>query len=510
MRIKDKAEEFNKYIKESKAITLIALIITIIILLILAGMTIGIIMNNNLINRAEDVKMQTEIARIKEEIQTNILDKQVENKENVSDNILKEILEKYGALSEEDKLIDKTLITNKGSYEIKVSEILNVKTVKDEPIIADKSGANAPNLDAIAQKTYVTWELNEEGTEYEINDKQTIQPDNWYDYEKGKWANIKTTNKVSETENLEAYWVWIPRYEYVVPTNATASQIEVKFIKKDQITPDTDKNYIIHPAFTNEGNGGFGELDGIWVAKFEAVSNTPTATNGGGNNSNLKVQVIPNNPSWRNIETKNIFTVSKKMTNNDEVLAGSVGDSHMMKNIEWGAVAILSQSKYGVYNSESINGEKGDKEYQIWNNSSTSYITGSVGTSKDAKSTEVLAYNSANGPKASTTGTVYGIYDLAGGAWEYVAGVIKGNSTDGSKDLYYASSIFGIPNHIKPEISALDFAKKYLNLYNYRTLNTDYHQYIIGDATLENKDWNKDCRYFAHTAAPVFTRGRIF
>ncbi len=38
----------------------------------------------------------------------------------------------------------------------------------------------------------------------------------------------------------------------------------------------------------------YGELDGIWVAKFEAVSNTPTASNGGGNATNLKVQVIPN------------------------------------------------------------------------------------------------------------------------------------------------------------------------------------------------------------------------
>ena len=71
----------------------------------------------------------------------------------------------------------------------------------------DKSGASIPNLNKIAQKTYVTWNLNEAGTEYEINDTQTTQPDNWYDYENGKWANIKTTNKISDTEILEAYWV---------------------------------------------------------------------------------------------------------------------------------------------------------------------------------------------------------------------------------------------------------------------------------------------------------------
>ncbi len=185
-----------------------------------------------------------------------------------------------------------------------------------------------------------------------------------------------------------------------MPTSTTATQIDVKFITIDQKQPDT--GYKIHPAFMNEGNGGLGDLEGIWVAKFEAVSN--------GNKSDVeqKVQVIPNKPSWREIEPKDMFLACRKMTNSEEVLEGATIDSHMMKNIEWGAVAILSQSKYGVYNPESINGEKGNKEFQIWNNSSISYITGSVGTNKDANNTSVTAYNSENGPKASTTGTVYG------------------------------------------------------------------------------------------------------
>ncbi len=66
------------------------------------------------------------------------------------------------------------------------------------------------------------------------------------------------------------------------------------------------------------------------------------------------------------------------MTNEGEVLEGSTVDSHMMKNIEWGAVAILSQSKYGVFNPESSTGANGDKTYQVWNNPSSSHITGSV------------------------------------------------------------------------------------------------------------------------------------
>ncbi len=53
----------------------------------------------------------------------------------------------------------------------------------------------ATKLRQICPKTYVTWSLNEAGTEYEINDTQTEQPDNWYDYTKGQWANIKTKQR---------------------------------------------------------------------------------------------------------------------------------------------------------------------------------------------------------------------------------------------------------------------------------------------------------------------------
>ncbi|MCI8443571.1 MAG: hypothetical protein HFJ37_00020 [Clostridia bacterium] len=481
--------------KNTKGITLISLVITIIVLLLLAGVTMATLTGENgILTRASSAKTQTEIASIKEEIQTEILGEQAEKEGNISDHNLETILLKYGTLSNEEKLIDKTLTTTKGNHEIKVSDIF-----KGKLMIADKSGANPPNLNKIAQKTYVTWNLEEEKAEYVINDKQTVEPEYWYDYEKGKWANIKTSNS-----GLEAYWVWIPRYEYVVPTSTLATQIEVKFISKNQTTPDTDKNYIIHPAFTNEGNGGLGELDGIWVAKFEAVSSTPTVPNGGGDNPNLKVQVIPNQPSWRTTQTNNIFSVCRRMTKEGEVLAGSTIDSHMMKNTEWGAVVILSQSKYGVYNPESMNGEKGNKEYQIWNNPSSAYITGSVGTGKDTSST-VSKYNSVNGPKASTTGTVYGVYDIAGGAWEYVAGVLKGEIDE----LEYAKSKFDISNQEKPNgMTELDFVKKYLDLYDYRESTTDYSQYIIGDATVETKKWNVDYADFVCVDNPIFIRGR--
>ena len=393
------------------------------------------------------------------------------------------------------------IISEFGIYDVKYTDTAGNSKINQFAMrsVDDKSGANEPKVSKIAKKTYVTWKLNEDGTEYIINDKHITPPSDWYDYGNGKWANIKTTNN-----GLEAYWVWIPRYEYIVPTSTSKTEIEVKFIPVSKKEPD--EGYIIHPAFTNEGNGGFGELDGIWVAKFEASSNTetPDTNYGGGNDLSLKVQVRPEVQSWRAIATDNMFKVCRKMTNTGEVLEGSTVDSHMMKNTEWGAVAILSQSKYGVYNPESLNGEKGNKEYQVWNAISDS-MTGRVGTDKDdGLNTSGFAYNSATGPKASTTGTVYGVYDMAGGSYERVAGVLKGNS----EYLEYANSEIDISNQVKPEeMNVLEFAKKYLDFYNYRTSHTDYSQYIIGDATVETKGWNSDWANFVRQTSPVFVRG---
>lgn len=88
-------------------------------------------------------------------------------------------------------------------------------------------------------------------------------------------------------------------------------------------------------------------------------------------------------------------------------------NSHMMKNSEWGSVAYLSQSSYG-------------KSEEIWINNSSSYITGSAGNSVSAGIDEGTTndYTSTQGQEASTTGTVYGIYDMSGGSWECIAAYI--------------------------------------------------------------------------------------
>lgn len=90
-------------------------------------------------------------------------------------------------------------------------------------------------------------------------------------------------------------------------------------------------------------------------------------------------------------------------------------DVHMAKNTEWGLVAYLSQSKYGKYGNPSYSGA--DKEVAI--NNCSNYVTGiggdTVSADESAATCTTNTYETSKGKAASTTGTIYGIYDMNGG-----------------------------------------------------------------------------------------------
>ena len=112
----------NKGIRTSnaKGITLVSLVVTIIILIIIAGITISTtIGNNGIITKARQSKDATRIAQIKEDIGVDLLYAQMEtNGASLSDKKIEEIVSKYGKL-EDDK---DTITTNEG-YKISLTEI---------------------------------------------------------------------------------------------------------------------------------------------------------------------------------------------------------------------------------------------------------------------------------------------------------------------------------------------------------------------------------------------------
>ena len=115
---------------KNKGITLVALVITIIVLLILAGISIQAITNQGLFERANEAKRDSEIANIKEQIALDIYEKQLEPPlGSITEEQLETILGKYGTVNKEDGTI--VGITTEKGYEILLKDIYGGETVAE-------------------------------------------------------------------------------------------------------------------------------------------------------------------------------------------------------------------------------------------------------------------------------------------------------------------------------------------------------------------------------------------
>ena len=115
--------------KQNKnGITLIALIITIIVMLILVGVTVTVAINGGLFKSAKEGAEGTTIARVKEQIMGDITVKMAEKLgDNITESELETIAQKYGTIIEKDRI--KYLKLTDGGYEVPLSEIWQAKTV---------------------------------------------------------------------------------------------------------------------------------------------------------------------------------------------------------------------------------------------------------------------------------------------------------------------------------------------------------------------------------------------
>lgn len=263
-------------------------------------------------------------------------------------------------------------------------------------------------------------------------------------------------------------FVWIPRYMYKITqgyngedliyengTTVQAGNIDVKFLVEDTDMPTDESNvtvyeetgkdkWIVHPAFKDGTKNQYkngewdSEIEGIWVSKYEAgyaqgnnntqkvESNIPYtqlrvhttqevsarnfyypsgySINVVDSNESQKIVYpvyLPNTYSMNLISPGDCYNISKELIKegNPYGLKQTDADSHLLKNSEWGAVVYLTHSQYGR-NGTQITVNEIDRN----NIPETIYaVTGD----------EFVLQ--------SSTGNIYGIYDLSGGVVEYVS-----------------------------------------------------------------------------------------
>ena len=127
--------------------------------------------------------------------------------------------------------------------------------------------------------------------------------------------------------------------------------------------------------------------------------------------------------------------------------------SHLIKNSEWGAVAYLCYSDYGSV--PQINAAGTIKTTPYW-------YTYDMYTGQGPKTNDSNNYSTTNGMLASTTGNTTGVYDMNGGAWEYVAAYIdNGNSNlNNGKSYFENQKIKSIYASLWDEYEASEEEKK--------------------------------------------------
>ena len=371
---------------------------------------------------------------------------------------------------------------------------------------------NAPVLASNMIPVYYD-ETNSVWKKSDVSNMDKTNP--WYSYNssgeyKGMWANAVTvtdTNRQTylnatpgttiSMDDINTMWVWIPRFNAVTPSNynggtqAKPNAIDVSFVKQNETAID---------AFTF----GNKELSGFWYGKFE-VGHTTLASSETENNLGCKnetcsnangIIIKPNVTSLRYNNISNFFFASRSMeqAGNSFGFVSSEVDTHMSKNNEWGAVAYLTQSIYGRCTNSTTCTEVGI-------NNNEGYITGYGAPAGSDKAVTNGTYNTSLGKDASTTGTIYGIYDMSGGAYEYVMGVFA--DTSGNPRSGYDSSLnSGFTGMLKDgtTYTGITFPdSKYYNLYT----GSSY----TGHALTETNGWYNDIAYFVISGIPWFFRG---
>ena len=418
-----------------------------------------------------------------------------------------------------------------------------------EPI--DNSGANYPILgDALIPVVY----NNTTAKWVKADTESSTSEYGWYDYTNKKWANAILVTEANRStyqsatagteitdSDILAFYVWIPRYKYkvwnkdkVVGTdsyNARTTGIDITFENgidttgtivcndysynapsaeagsPNETCTGSNGEYYTHPAFTF----GDSEVKGFWIGKYELSSETPTATDGGGSSTTLTARILPNVNSWINNKLSNFNTVIQSMqtTNNIYGLSTdrSLADSHMLTNMEWGAVAYLTNSNYGRCSGGTCT--------EVTINNCSTYVTGigadtvGAGQSSTTCTTDANKYNGAKGVLASTTGNVYGVYDMSGGAYEYV----MGNESSTADTYTFYSSNAGFASSWYSNYSNQKYVNTYANGSTY-TDQTAYNRARLGDATGEvvsstggSGGWYSGYAYFPSSNNSWFERG---
>ena len=410
----------NKGFNKNNGITLIALIITIIVLLILAGVTLNMVMGDSgIFGKANKASEQTQISNAKEIIRMQVLENELNKKTKdsnaKSDEDLQEAVE--AKLTEEGYKIEEGKITI-GSTEINIAEeIANTSTGGGTSIAGKEDNSKNRTL---------------AGTTTGYSYKNPVIPQGF----KAVDVGTATWTYTDETQTEVSGWneglvikdeignqfVWVP-----VDGN------DVKYEKWCTIgysySDCSDDTSAIPVTESTQIN----TYHGFYVARYEAGLTTATTSQSASTNNNANTTAVSKEGTkiWNWIDYNNANTVAKAMINNTAtygttksgLVTGTQWDT-IMKWYQTSNIKVDNSQDWGTYRNLTYSG---NGKYFKYTNSGAdaSWSEGAFTRTGNSTNPSYPYYYHASG--LNTNGIKKNIADLGGNMWEWTAEIYSTN-----------------------------------------------------------------------------------
>lgn len=380
---------------KNKGVTLIALAVTIVVMLILAGVTISVLNGENgIVKQAQKAKEESKIKELKEKVRIDIAGKRVENiNGELRVSVLKEILDKYfDNVPVETQITSETKLKAKeeyGKYEMKISDI-DVGEITYETsytIFKDVNGEQVP-----IPEGYIVSENSDEnivnkglvisdsrGNEYVWISCTVDSSSNKLQYKRTEWGVEK-----DGTDNSRA-----------IKDELTLKDIDVTYSKTDTdngINEEISKEIV---AQINAEKESIKKYGGYYIGRYEVGKDNKTAV--------IKAEQEP----YVNIKWSKAYELAKGIG------GGEGTTTYLCSSYSWDTAINFIQNTTGKSYATSIIGFNGN-----WKSQEV----------KDSSGKVIKPVNTAQRLNTGLTTALCNIYDMGGNVGEFTTELNPGMS----------------------------------------------------------------------------------
>ena len=443
-----------------KGITLIALVVTVVVLIILAGVSINAVLGNNgIIKKANQAASVTKEAEVKEAINRTILEFYLTNDYETLEDFLKAKAED-GSIDSVTKNADGTLTVKKGEYSVTVENKTNSSggsssggstggetqtpeiTVGEVKVVANSNGTGSAITDAasvyLGNTLYITFSHSITGgtTTVDKTIPYAVTKNGTYTFTVTGTVNGKSYTKnvsvtVNQFKDVYEYMqtntkvtysdgdVWVPEEFKIAKDSASTVQGGV-------VIEDKDRNQFVWvPVATiadykrtwYKGEGSLSDYSealpedektsverykGFYIGRYEAgdKENTEAKTLRSSNDVTKTVTIKANQAPYNNVTKTQAISLAEGFATKQ----GYKAKTKLVSSYAWDTTIAFLQKVNSDYGSSSEEGNYKDTTFSYTD------ITGARQTK--AKNSNVLV------PTGQTT-PVCNIYDMGGNVFEW-------------------------------------------------------------------------------------------